>query len=263
MPDSALSASEYWNRRLDPLDWKRQRRGSSRRAWRIAHATFLSPETHEAIGALGELDGLRVLELGCGQGYGSLHLARCGAHVVGIDLSERRCAAAARETRAIGTVAPAFCAADAQALPFADEAFDRIFCRDVLMYADPRRIAAECHRVLAPGGRVAFVESLEGHLALRVFRRLTSPRSYRGFTRHLRWPELGRLGPPLERVSMKPYYLFSLSAFLGLFLLRSATLYRVALRALEPLDRRLLAALPRLARWAWRGVAVYDKPRHA
>ena len=40
--------------------------------------------------ACGDVAGLRVLDLGCGQGYFSRDLARSGASVIGIDLSERQ-----------------------------------------------------------------------------------------------------------------------------------------------------------------------------
>jgi len=266
---STPSQHRYWNARLDPLDWKRASDGSNRRrAWRQAYATFLTPETADAIELLAPLHGTRLLELGSGHGYGALHLARRGADVVALDLSDRRLAIAVDELRDARREAPDAagvrpCAADAERLPFADGSFDRIFSRDVLMYADPRRVVAECARVLAPGGLAVFVESLDGNPLTRAFRRFTSPPDYRGFTRHLRFDEMLRVGRPLEPCGLRAYYLLSLIGFIGLFVLRSTTLHRWCLRVLHPLDRALLAGVPALRRFAWRATALYRKPDHA
>ena len=46
--------------------------------------------------ACGNVDGLRVLDLGCGQGYFSRELAKRGASVIGVDLSEKQVAYARR-----------------------------------------------------------------------------------------------------------------------------------------------------------------------
>lgn len=50
-------------------------------------------------------------------------------------------------------------AADAQALPFAEESFTNIVMVDVLHHIErPRRFFAEAERVLRPGGRIIFIE---------------------------------------------------------------------------------------------------------
>jgi len=46
--------------------------------------------------AVGKVDGLNVLDIGCGQGYFSRLLAEAGAHVVGVDISQRQIAHARR-----------------------------------------------------------------------------------------------------------------------------------------------------------------------
>jgi SAM-dependent methyltransferase len=255
-----VSRNAYWNGRLDPLDWKRACEVPSGERWRLAHDTFLDPATRDGIAALGDLAGRHVLEIGCGQGYGSLHLALRGARVTGIDLSERRCAIARESAgRAGANVEPRFCAASGERLPFPDRCFDRLFCRDVLMYAEPRRLLDEALRVLGDGGRAAFVESLAGNPLLRAYRRLTSPRDYARFTRHLRWTEMRALAEPAHVASLRAYYLGSQVAFLGLFALGSRAAHETLLRALAPLDRWLLDHMPFLAHGAWRATLVLRK----
>jgi len=251
------SLNHYWNRRLDPLDWKRVQERHDPARWREAHRTFLDPATADAIAALGEVTGKRLLEIGCGQGHGTQHLIERGAHVTGIDISDRRCRVARDQTDA----GASFCAADAERLPFPDEAFEFVFCRDVLMYADPDRVLRECHRILRSGGRAVFVESLEGPALLRWFRRWTSPADYREFTRHLSWSRIRALGAPLEPLGVRPYYLTSLAAFACLFLFRSSTLHRLALSCLAPVDRLLFDRLGFLSHAAWRATAIFGKGR--
>lgn len=260
----ASPTARYWNDRLDPLDWNRARRPTGRARWERAYATFLSPDTRCAIDWLGDLRGRRVLELGCGQGYGSLHLARGGARVVGLDLSEKRCAVARRETAATPCDGRLnFCSGQALRLPFASGTFDAVFSRDVLMYARPDGVARECLRVLVPGAPAVFVESLAGNPVMAAYRRLRSNDDYRSFTRHLRWAEMSRLAGDLQCERVRPFYLVSLLAFFGLFALGSVGAYHAALRLFFGLDAALLSRFPLLSRFAWRATALYRKPGHA
>jgi SAM-dependent methyltransferase len=255
-PAGSAANAHYWNARADPLDWKRASGSGTSRRWLLAHATFLVPDARDAIEFLEPLEDRRVLDLGCAQGYGTAHLTARGARAIGVDLSTRRCEAA---TRSVGSRA-AFCVGRAERLPFADASFDRILCRDVLMYADPGSVLRECARVLRPGGRAAFGEALAGHVVLRAFRRWTSPVDYRRFTRHLGWCELRRLPHGLRVVRIRAHYLLSQVAFFALFVLRSPRLHAIGLRALEPFDRVLLDCRPRLARAAWRASLFCEKP---
>jgi ubiquinone/menaquinone biosynthesis C-methylase UbiE len=90
----------------------------------------------------------RVLEVGCGGGN---VLERVAAHRVGLDLSPWILAKA----RARLGGAAQLVRGDAQALPFADGAFDRVFCSEVLEHLlEPEAALAEMRRVVAPGGWV-------------------------------------------------------------------------------------------------------------
>lgn len=257
------SVREYWNRRLDPLDWIRACERPEPEAWEQAREAWLDPATCAALEALGNLDGRRLLEIGCGQGYGTWHLVRRGARVVGLDLSDRRCRAAREALSAPAAPRVGWCVAGAERLPFAAASFDLVLCREVLMYTEPARVIGECARVLRPGGRAAFIESLAGGPLLRLYRRLTGSRDYRAFTRHLSWSRLRGLDTRLERVELRPFYLLSLVAFAALFVLRAPRAHALALSALARLDAVLLRVAPLLGHAAWKGVAVYRKPVHA
>jgi ubiquinone/menaquinone biosynthesis C-methylase UbiE len=108
----------------------------------------------EQLGALGDVTGQRVLELGCGAGQWSRSLAEEAAHVVGFDLSEAQLAAA---RAAMGSVGYGLVQGAAEQLPFAADSFDLVFCDEgALLWAPPDVAVPEAARVLRRGGRLVF-----------------------------------------------------------------------------------------------------------
>ncbi len=122
--------------------------GAGPRLWGM----FSIPDTE--LGALGDVTGKRVLELGCGAGQWSRSLAADGAQVVGFDLSEVQLAAAAAQ---MGPVPFALVQGAAEFLPFAAGAFDVVFCdHGGLGWARPQLVVPEVARLLRSGGRLVF-----------------------------------------------------------------------------------------------------------
>ena len=105
------------------------------------------------VGATGIRPGTRVLDLGAGPGDGTAMLAETGAAVTGVDFSRTMVAAARRRHPGL-----TFHEGDAEVLPFADGAFDAIVSNFVVHHlARPALVFREVSRVLAPGGRFAFI----------------------------------------------------------------------------------------------------------
>ena len=113
--------------------------------------------------------------------------------------------------------------------------------------------------MVRPGGRVVFVESLSGSVLLRAYRRLTSPRAYRSFTRHLSFAELRECGRSMSLTHARAHYLFSILAFAALFWIRSPRTHEVLLEKFHPIDRSILDHVPFLNRWAWRGTVAFTR----
>ncbi len=90
----------------------------------------------------------RVLDIACGEGYGTDALREAGARsVVGIDLSCTTCAGARRKYGQL------FCAGDAQAIPLADRSVDVVVSFETIEHIErPALFLDECVRVLAPRG---------------------------------------------------------------------------------------------------------------
>lgn len=108
-------------------------------------------------GLLGDVDGRRVLEVGCGAAQCSRWLTGRGASVAGIDLSAAQLRHSASIDRRLGTRVSVL-VAEASALPFGNERFD-IACSAygaLPFVADAAAVQREVARVLRPGGRWVF-----------------------------------------------------------------------------------------------------------
>lgn len=106
---------------------------------------------------LGDVSGRRVLELGCGAAAAARWLADQGADVVAMDLSAGMLRHAEQAAARTGITVP-LVQADANALPFADGAFD-VVCTAfgaVPFVDDSAGVMREVFRVLKPGGRWVF-----------------------------------------------------------------------------------------------------------
>jgi ubiquinone/menaquinone biosynthesis C-methylase UbiE len=126
--------------------------------------------------AVGDVQNLSVLDLGCGTGRHALWLADAGANVTAVDFSEGMLAEARRKP---GAEAIRFLVHDLhQPLPFDADSFDVVVSGLVLEHLnDIENFFAEIHRVLKPGGR-AVVSAMHPAMFLRGAQaRFTDPAS--------------------------------------------------------------------------------------
>ncbi|MDT8438208.1 MAG: class I SAM-dependent methyltransferase [Wenzhouxiangellaceae bacterium] len=105
---------------------------------------------HRYAWAARRVDGLRVLDCACGEGYGSALLARRAVRVDGVDLDAATIEHARARYRADNL---AFHAASALELPFDADCFDAVVSFETLEHlAEHDRLLTEFRRVLKPGG---------------------------------------------------------------------------------------------------------------
>jgi SAM-dependent methyltransferase len=123
----------------------------------FTHIAETMRESGEAlVGELGVGEGLRVLDLGCGDGTTAVPEAQLGADVLGVDISTNLVAAGNARAEALGLTNLRFQEGDASNLSeLDDESFDLVVSIFGAMFAPkPFDVAKEMVRVAKPGGRI-------------------------------------------------------------------------------------------------------------
>ncbi len=144
--DPSAGAWKTYYRRIYPQWW----RGRAKSLGWSAYDQML-------LAAVDASPGSTALECGIGTGERyAVRLARRGVHVYGIDLADallhEGAAAAAAQASEVS-----FQQGDLEALPYRDEAFDRVYCFSSLWYVpDPSLAVREMLRVVRRDGVVVF-----------------------------------------------------------------------------------------------------------
>ncbi len=143
-----MEAGKVWDKAASWWVSRYSSRGDLNREWVIDPILFEW---------LGNVDGLRILDAGCGEGYLSRLLAERGARVVGVDLSRELLAVAKKHEnrRRLGVVYQRADLADLSTFP--SENFDIAVSNIVLVdVAHYKEAIGEIFRVLKRGGRFLF-----------------------------------------------------------------------------------------------------------
>jgi SAM-dependent methyltransferase len=197
-----------------------------------------------AYALLGDVAGRTVLDLGCGSGENSLLLARRGAEVIGVDISESLLALARQRLAANGCAAAAvhFVPASAHRLPIPDASVDVVLGVAILHHLDLDATSREVFRVLRPGGRAIFEEPVRDSQLVGAVRKLMPYRApdVSPFERPLTTPELSRFGGSFRLTNLRRFRLPFVS------LVQIAPVLRRWINAACRLDGWLLARFPRL-----------------
>src|SRR3990167_8709444 len=115
------------------------------------------PASGEApVGGIGITTGLKVLDLGCGDGTTALPAARLGADVLGVDIASNLVAAGNKRAKEQGLTSCRFQEGDASNLhELKDRSFDLVVSIFGAMFAPkPFDVAKEMVRVTRRGGRI-------------------------------------------------------------------------------------------------------------
>jgi SAM-dependent methyltransferase len=123
---------------------------------------------------VGAVSGIAMLDVATGSGNVAIPAAAAGAQVTGLDLTPELLAAAGRRAAQAG-VKISFVEGDAEALPFAEDSFDRVTSCFGVMFAPRQELAAgELLRVTRPGGAIAVAAWTPEGLLGQTFRTMSS-----------------------------------------------------------------------------------------
>jgi len=155
MSDDAKRNREGWTRKN--ADYTDAKAASTWAEEEITWGVFGVPEA--PLGTLGVVDGLDVVELGCGTAYVSAWLAKRGARPVGVDVTPAQLATARRCQAELGIEFPLI-EASAESVPLPSESFDLVVSEyGASIWCDPHLWIPEAHRLLRPGGRLWFLRN--------------------------------------------------------------------------------------------------------
>lgn len=124
-----------------------------------------------ALFAIGDVEGKKVLDVGCGSGEYMLTLAKMGANVSGQDISNDSVCRASSLLAENGFTAD-LKSSDAAKLQFNDNYFDAVFTADFfehISYSQKQQVILEIYRVLKPSGVLVIKTPNLSYLKISVF----------------------------------------------------------------------------------------------
>lgn len=182
---------------------------------RIANSMRESGEA--LVSSLGITRGLRVLDLGCGDGTTALPEARLGAEVLGVDIARNLVDAGNRRAAEQGLTNLKFQHGDATDLhDLQDDSVDLVVSMFGAMFAPkPLDVAKEMVRVTRPGGRIVMGNWIPNDptLVAQILRISSSysPPPPEGFISPITWgvesnviERFGAAGVPASQISCAP-----------------------------------------------------------
>jgi ubiquinone/menaquinone biosynthesis C-methylase UbiE len=190
----------------------------NRQLWEKGDFTRIAASMRESgaelVGKIGVTPGLRVLDLGCGDGTTAIPAAKLGATVLGVDIASNLVQAGNIRAKAEGLTNCSFQEGDASNLEgLQDQSFDLTISIFGAMFAPrPHDVAKEMVRVTRPGGRIVMGNWIPGDPTL-VAQILKTSSAYtppppEGFVSPMLWgvedqviERFGGAGVPKEKIT--------------------------------------------------------------
>ena len=237
---------------------------------RAANEACTAPEMRYITQRLGDINGKRLLDVGCGLGEASVYFATLGADVTSADLSQGMLDATARLAQANGVnVKQHLASAEELRLP-PETQFDIIYAGNLLHHVDIEQTLVRIKPHLAPAGMFVTWDPLAYNPAINVYRSIAT--DVRTPDEHpLKWGDIKLFRKHFETVETRYFWLTTLIIFVIMALaqrrnpnkerfwkvvVQEGEKWRWLYRPLETLDRLLLKIIPPLRLLCWNVVVV-------
>lgn len=205
---------------------------------------------------VGPVQGLRVLDVGCGDGWVTMSLAKKGAQVSGIDISDELINTAQQwAEREHFQESASFYVMATEDLRFPESSFDLVIGSAILHHTDIELSVRSIHRVLKQGGRGVFIEPMNQNFVLKFWRAMT-PNRRTPTERALTSKDLNMIldvFPHSNRHFFKLASIFTVG--LKIFFPKSGFIKRLN-QIVENMDTHILSAFPSLGKYC--AVVVLD-----
>ncbi|MCK6590085.1 MAG: class I SAM-dependent methyltransferase [Polyangiaceae bacterium] len=242
----------------------------------LVDETFTAPtavENRFILDEFGDVRGKSILDYGCGSAEGGIYLAKLGARVVGVDVSEKMLESAQELAKQHG-VSIETRLVKGESIPAQDGEFDLIYGNGVLHHAPLSSAIPELARVLKPEGKGCFIEPLPYNPVINVYRRMADKvRTVDEKPLHFR--DLDRFRDHFKEVRHREFWLTTLSVFLKFYLVdrvhpneerywkkiyKDTSKFDWMFNPLRRFDDTLLSTFPALGRLCWNTVLTVAKP---
>lgn len=212
---------------------------------------YFTPIQEYAYMLMGNIEGKKILELGCGLGLNAVIMAQKGAYVTAIDASPKRVQwvkKIAERYRLENITAICMSAED---LEFENESFDIIYSNEVLIHLNRLKVLDSCAHILCKGGKAIFIESLKSNPFVNLYRNTFGPKIFKHIADHLSLKEIDVFKSYFIDVNHKEFYLFSFMAFFWQFGIRNLRLFKFSVRILNRVDSFIFSYFPSMRFLGW------------
>lgn len=225
-----------------------------------------SPEYKYAVSLLKPVKGKKVLILGCGLGEEAVYLAKKGAIVYAVDISQQMLnftKSLARRYKVQDKIHLFHTAAEN--VTFADNSFDFVFACNLLHHIQLKKGLKKIYRVLKKGGASVFLEPLAYNPVINIYRTMASEVRTDG-EHPITLEDLKLIQNYFPQLRHKEFHLFTLLIFVWFYvgegvhpnkerywkkIIYDAKKYKKVFALLHTLDVLLLRLVPLLSKYCW------------
>lgn len=184
-----------------------------------AFENITAQENRFILSLMGNLKGLKILDIGAGLGESSVYFGLQGAKVTACDISQDMLNRSRALATSYGIKISTLLNSSSENFDFGEDQFDIVYGANVLHHIGSiRPLLAAVKRALVPQGRFFFIDPLAYNPAINVYRRLaTSVRTED--EQPLRFSDLKYFFELFENIHHREFWLTTLLIFFKYFLI--------------------------------------------
>ena len=253
-----MKATDIASRHKAERDFHNQRFSSDNDRTPYRHTGFKSDIFSRMLEVMGDIEGKKVVEIGCGEGWLTRILAKKKADVYSFDISDEAINTVRSRLKEEGlSDRVTLERMAAEELTYPSDTFDLVVGSAILHHLDLEISAKEIWRVLKPGGKGYFMEPLGHNPALNLYRKLT-PHLRSPDEQPLLWHHMNIYHRQFSKFVHEEFYLVSFLSLFWYFLNRDKFVQRTR-DLLLPLDHMVLSLIPGMRKYCWYSLMILEK----